>query len=86
MKCLETSGLLINPDNPADAADAVSALCGERDWRANRARMAIANVARWNEHARQDQAHVSAFLENMLTWPRLGDATTIDPCANVRQL
>ena len=75
---LGDSGLLINPDNPADAADAVSAVCGERDWRANRARMAIANVARWNDLARRDQAHVSAFLGNMLTRPRLRDART-DP-------
>jgi glycosyltransferase involved in cell wall biosynthesis len=83
---LGDSGLLINPDNPADAADAVSALCGERDWRANRARMAIANVARWNDLARRDQTHVSAFLGNMLTRPRLGDATTVDPCAHMQQL
>ena len=79
---LGESGLLINPDNPADAADAVAATCGERDWRATRARMAIANVARWNDLARRDQAQVRAFLENMLTRPRSRDARTVYPRMN----
>jgi glycosyltransferase involved in cell wall biosynthesis len=64
------SGVLINPDKPADAADAVAAVCAERNWHANRARMAIANVARWNDLAHQDKTHVLAFLADMLARPR----------------
>ena len=72
-------GLLINPDNPADAADAIAAACEERDWRGNRARMATANVARWNDLARRDQTQVIAFLTNMLTRPRSCAARTVAP-------
>jgi glycosyltransferase involved in cell wall biosynthesis len=75
---LGESGLLINPDNRSDAADAVAAACEGRDWRANCARMAIANVARWNNLARRDQTLVSAFLENMLRRPRSRDASTVN--------
>jgi glycosyltransferase involved in cell wall biosynthesis len=82
---LGESGLLINPENPAEAASAVAAACGEHDWRANRARMAIANVARWNDLARQDQTRVSAFLEHMLTRPCLRDAMTVDPRTDVQR-
>ena len=82
---LGESGLLINPDNRADAADAVAAACKERGWRANRTRMAIANVARWNNLARRDQAHVSAFLENMLRRPRSRDTRSVDPRVNVQR-
>jgi glycosyltransferase involved in cell wall biosynthesis len=64
---LGESGILINPNNPGEAADAIAAACEERDWRANRARMAIANVARWNDLARRDQTNVIAFLESMVT-------------------
>jgi glycosyltransferase involved in cell wall biosynthesis len=76
---LAESGILIDPKSPGKAAEAVAAACEERDWRANRGRMAIANVARWNELARRDRTHVRAFLENMLTLPRLRDALTVDP-------
>jgi glycosyltransferase involved in cell wall biosynthesis len=83
---LGDSGLLINPDNPADAADAVAAVCGERDWRANCAHLAIANVARWNDLARRDQTHVSAFLGDLLTRPRLRQASTVGELARGKQL
>ena len=75
---LGKSGILVDPYNPVEAADAVAAAYDEGDWRANRARMAIANVARWNELARRDQTHVKAFLEDMLSRPHLRDAMT-DP-------
>ena len=63
---LGESGLLINPNNPSDAAGAVAAACSDRNWRANRVKMAIANVARWNGLARRDRTNVTDFLENML--------------------
>ena len=72
-------GLLINPDNPADAAEAIAAACGEHDWRAKRARMAIANVARWNDLARRDQTQVRGFLGNMLKQPHSRNARTVEP-------
>jgi glycosyltransferase involved in cell wall biosynthesis len=79
------SGILVNPDNPAEAADAIAAACNERDWRVNRARMALANVARWNELGRSDQTHVRTFLEDMLARPRLRDAMTVHPRANIQR-
>ena len=48
---LGDSGILINPDNPAEAADVVAAVWRDRDWRTNCVKMAIANVARWNDLA-----------------------------------
>jgi glycosyltransferase involved in cell wall biosynthesis len=82
---LGESGILINPDNPADAAEAVAAACEEPDWRASRERMAIANLTRWNELANSDQTRVRAFLEAMLAGSFESDATTIDQRANVQQ-
>jgi glycosyltransferase involved in cell wall biosynthesis len=82
---LGESGILINPDNPAEAAEAVAAACEERDWRASRARMAIANVTRWNDLAGGDQTRVRAFLEAMLARSFARDATTVDQRANVQQ-
>ena len=75
---LGDSGILINPDSPAETADAVAAACRDHGWRANCAKMATANVARWNDLARRDQSHVRAFLEEMLNRRRVRGTNDVE--------
>ena len=63
---LGNSGLLIDTENPERAAETVASALAAPDWRGSSAKRAIANVMRWNELARTDQADVTAFLEQML--------------------
>jgi glycosyltransferase involved in cell wall biosynthesis len=83
---LGDSGVLVDPDNPAQTADAIAAVCAANDWRATRARMATANIARWNDLARRDQTLVRDFLNDMLTRPRLRDVMNVDARADLHRL
>ncbi len=59
---LGASGLYIDPAKPDEAADIILAAMTDPHWRANAARAAAANVARWNAAAELDAARIAALL------------------------
>jgi glycosyltransferase involved in cell wall biosynthesis len=64
---LGSSGLLVNTQDAAGAAAAISSLYESADWRARCTNAAVANVARWNALAGDDHAKVRGFFEQLLT-------------------
>lgn len=63
---LGRSGLLVDTQDAAAAAAAMSALYKSTDWRSRCSQAAVTNVARWNSLARDDHARVCGFFETLL--------------------
>ncbi|MCX5513183.1 glycosyl transferase [Kaistia algarum] len=64
---LGASGLLVDPARPADAAAAILARLATPDALKDAARLALANVARWNETAGRDRATLVDRLSRRLS-------------------
>lgn len=67
---LGDSGIYIDPSKPGEAARIIRAAVTAPDWRANAARAAAANIARWNAAAGQDAARVVSMLAEDWEAPR----------------
>jgi glycosyltransferase involved in cell wall biosynthesis len=62
---LGRSGLLVDPADPAGAAERIAALVAESGWRARHADLAVGNIARWNAAAAGDRNNVIALIERL---------------------
>lgn len=63
---LGSSGVLVDTQDAATAAAAISRKCASADWRVRCAQAAVANVARWNAVACDDHAKVRGLFEALL--------------------
>ena len=66
---LGRSGLLIDPADPAGAAEKIAALVAEPDWRQRHAQLAAANLDRWNGAAAGDRGDVIALIDRLAGTP-----------------
>jgi glycosyltransferase involved in cell wall biosynthesis len=62
---LESSGVFIDPADPASSAARITGLLGERGWRSRYARMDRNNIERWNALARADRDAVITLIAKL---------------------
>src|SRR5262249_13631450 len=72
---LGASGLYVDPEKPAAAADAVVGCLAHADWRPRHAMLATQNLSRWNTLARADRDTVIETIAH------LGDARSLGAAA-----
>ena len=63
---LGKSGLQVNTGRPDQAAEKISALMSQPDWRVQHKQLAAANLTRWNEAALADRLKVTEKLSDMV--------------------
>ncbi len=63
---LGSSGILVDTDDEDGSAEKIAAACVSPDWRAERSRAALDNLATWNAAAAADAANARAFLRLLL--------------------
>jgi hypothetical protein len=63
---LDSSGLLLTSEDPAEAAGVLADRLRRPDWRPEAQALAERNLLRWNRQAAQDRASVVAFFGERL--------------------
>jgi glycosyltransferase involved in cell wall biosynthesis len=64
---LDSSGVFIDPADPASAAGRIASLLGERGWRSRYATLDINNIERWNALAKADRDAVITLIAKLAT-------------------
>jgi glycosyltransferase involved in cell wall biosynthesis len=64
---LDSSGVFIDPADPASAAGRIASLLGEHGWRSRYATLDINNIERWNALAKADRDAVITLIAKLAT-------------------
>jgi glycosyltransferase involved in cell wall biosynthesis len=75
---LDDSGILIDPSDPAAAADRIAGALADRDWRASHAARGLRNLARWNNLAASDRDTVIGLIARLAHRPAASSLAPAD--------
>jgi hypothetical protein len=66
---LESSGVFIDPADPASSAARITGLLGECGWRSRYVTLDLNNIERWNALARADRDAVITLIAKLAAHP-----------------